>query len=261
MPEGPEVALMADQIQNVSGCYLYSVVVKHIYKYDEFDKLVLPQQVNMIFARGKKLVIMMSQQVLVFSPLMTGKLLWKEGKYTRAILGFYDDSTGKYTDLYLDDKRTIALINVFPVDKLSEYLYSKVGPDWLHDDITFDMFRKAVKKRKIAIGRFLIDQHTFSGIGNYLRAEILYASQINPHRISRDLTDEELDVLYRYIRIIIKEAYLHKGLTISDYLTPNSERGTYEPKCYGRTRDSNNFEVKVDKLGTQNIYWVPTIQK
>lgn len=261
MPEGPEVALMADQIQILLGTYFYSVMIKHNSKYQEFEKLILPQQITMIFAKGKKLVILMTRQALIISPLMTGKLLWKEGKHTQAILNFIAEDLKTAYDLYFDDKRTIALINVIEADKLSEHLYNKVGLDWLHDDIPYAIFKKTLKRRRIPIGKFLIDQHAFCGIGNYLRAEILYAAQINPHTPTRNLTDDQIEILYKFIKTIIREAYFHKGLTISDYLTPNSEKGTYEPKCYGRKIDDNNQPVKYEKLGTQFIYWVPSLQK
>lgn len=261
MPEGPEVALMSDQIQCLLGSKLYSVILHHTTKYRAFWNLIYPQDVRMIFARGKKLIIMMSQQTLIFSPLMTGKLLWKEGNYTRAILTFHDTLLNKEYNLYLDDKRTLALIDVVTSDKLSEHLSNKVGADWLHDDITLTTFKKTIQKRRVPIGKFLVNQQVFSGIGNYLRAEILYASQINPFTPTRDLSGDKIEILYKFIKTIIRDAYQHKGLTISDYLTPNGEQGTYEPKCYGRKTDDNGYEIKHEKLGTQFIYWVPAISR
>ena len=52
------------------------------------------------------------------------------------------------------------------------------------------MKMKRYEEKKI--GNLIVDQKVISGIGNYLRADILYQSTISPYRTIKSLNEEDL---------------------------------------------------------------------
>ncbi|MGG6265599.1 hypothetical protein ACQ4M3_06285 [Leptolyngbya sp. AN03gr2] len=66
------------------------------------------------------------------------------------------------------------------------------------------------------IGAALLDQTIVAGIGNYLRAEILFLCQIDPWRKVQELTQPELDSLCQIIPQIARRAYETAGVTASE---------------------------------------------
>ncbi|MER3477781.1 MAG: hypothetical protein C4287_16450, partial [Leptolyngbya sp. ERB_1_2] len=66
------------------------------------------------------------------------------------------------------------------------------------------------------IGAVLLDQSSLAGIGNYLRAEILFLCQIDPWRNVSELTELELHQLCEMIPQIARRAYETGGSTVSD---------------------------------------------
>ena len=72
-----------------------------------------------------------------------------------------------------------------------------------------------------------MNQKLVSGIGNYLKAECLYASRISPHRACDSLSDEEIDLLFENCKTIIRRSYELGGATISSYRQPNGGDGMF----------------------------------
>ena len=63
-------------------------------------------------------------------------------------------------------------------------------------DITREQFREALTRENHTLKRALTDPRLFSGIGNAYSDEILHAARLSPLKLSRALTDEEVDRLY-----------------------------------------------------------------
>jgi formamidopyrimidine-DNA glycosylase len=66
------------------------------------------------------------------------------------------------------------------------------------------------------IGAALLDQQILAGIGNYLRAEILFDCRLDPWRKIADLTASELERLIHSIPLMAQRAYTTGGFTVSD---------------------------------------------
>ena len=59
-----------------------------------------------------------------------------------------------------------------------------------------------------------MDQTKISGIGNYLRSEIMYEAEINPFSYIIDLSETEINNLYKYIISIMQIVIILKNLII-----------------------------------------------
>jgi len=94
-----------------------------------------------------------------------------------------------------------------------------------------------LKRSKSEIKRAILDQTILSGVGNIYADEALWRAKIHPERRSSTLSDTELRLLLRSIRIVMKRA-LDLGGTSFDhlYVNVNGESGYFATRLavYGR---------------------------
>ena len=113
---------------------------------------------------------------------------------------------------------------------------------------------KRIKNKQIC--GFLLEQKYFSGIGNFLRSEIVYTAKIRPDKILSNLSDFEKGELYDVSLKVILEAYLTQGISGGYF-----PKGTFKLKCYNRNFDPyGNIVVKEYFKDKRSMYWVPEIQ-
>jgi formamidopyrimidine-DNA glycosylase len=142
------------------------------------------------------------------------------------------------------------------LDEYLKYLY-KNAIDVFDEEFDIKTFKKnfeIVKLKplsKFNIASILINQgYLCSGIGNYLKCEILYEAKINPNRSINDIKDEELEVLYKAIKKVC-ELHLSKEGRSEEHL-----------KVYGKKVDADGNEIKYEETQDgKKTYWVPEIQK
>lgn len=96
-----------------------------------------------------------------------------------------------------------------------------LGPDVLPPGGPGAYDAAAVRERMLAhpdrtVGAVLLDQTVLAGLGNYLRAEILWTCRIDPWRTVGRLEPEEWDALDREIPRISDLAYRAGGRTVSE---------------------------------------------
>ena len=108
----------------------------------------------------------------------------------------------------------------------------------------------------------MLDQSKFSGIGNYLRAEILYQCRISPWRKLSELSEKEQELLYFTTLKIMKRSYESNGKTLKSYVTPEGHNGKFRCVVYGCSSDPDGNIIKTEKDSTgRMIHWVPAVQK
>lgn len=74
----------------------------------------------------------------------------------------------------------------------------------------------AEPSRERTIGAALLDQTVAAGIGNYLRAEILFDCRLDPWRRVADLSAPDRDALCRSIPALARRAYEGGGVTVPE---------------------------------------------
>lgn len=263
---------MADELAAQVGDVLVNVAIHRASPRRDLSRLVVPQVVRSVTSHGKKLLVVLQDQAIIFAPLMTGRIMYQPSTTKTTIVLTLTFQSGVVW--YVEDSRTFSQLSVVSVGELTKYLSGVVGPDWLADEsptvpepihrpppVSWDYFRTTCAKRRAPIGNLLVDQKCWSGIGNYLRAEILYQARTDPHRPAKSIPEEELRTIYEAAQQIIREAHRCRGLTISQYRTPTGKTGFFPPAVYGRTTDPEGYPVRNEKLGSQTIHWVPDRQQ
>jgi DNA-formamidopyrimidine glycosylase len=271
MPEGAEVHTVADRLhQKISGKWIWDIKVNQKSRYfksglDKLDKIHFPIFISCINAKGKKIIFECLTSVgrkklyLVSALAMTGRWQYVPGNHSGIEFKFEDGSF-----VYFDDQRHFgALIICLNKAELKETM-KEVGPDLLIEDISFEDYNEVISNQKIKtkqICGFLLEQKHFSGVGNWVRAEVLYESRIAPHRTLESLSLEDKYRIYFYSIKILRDAYKVRGLTITNYIDPEGEFGEYPVKVYFQEKDPFGNEVSRSVLNvTRTIHWVPKLQ-
>jgi formamidopyrimidine-DNA glycosylase len=277
MPEGPEVYSFGiealDYFKNnklikiniLSGKYKKKSV-----KNFNILKTVLPSKILSVSTYGKILLLQLELNYFVVVTFgMTGFLTTSDMKHNR--IEFVTESG---ISIYYNDQRNFGNIYVLPSDVLNEKI-SVLGPDLLDNRTSFEIFKKQFdkfleKSPTMKIGLLLIDQTFVCGIGNYLRADILYYSKISPYRELKKIKTIELKTIYnktynliRYYASIqmptkLRTKKIKDNLVYSLNHTPQDYGRVF--MIYGEKNDVDGNKISKDKFYGRSIYWVNDVQ-
>jgi formamidopyrimidine-DNA glycosylase len=102
--------------------------------------------------------------------------------------------------------------------------------------------------------KLLMNQSCISGVGNYLKSEILYDARVSPHKAIGECDDAELERVYTAVASLPRRAFetkLSRGVVI---------RGRFFMKVYRKKVDPQGNVVKREKTTDNRItHWVPAV--
>lgn len=171
---------------------------------------------------------------------------------------------------YFGDSRHFGTVTISQNRSALQKKLNKLGPDMLtgtpiSDSEFIKIFRQPKFNNK-NICKVLMGQEAISGVGNYIKAEVLYECQINPWALIADLDDSVLIKLHQAIKNIVHKAYAGHGTTLYTYTGTRREKGTFQNmlKVYGKEVDPVGNKVMTigenispDKRTT---HYVPVVQ-
>lgn len=239
MPELAEVKIMSEYINSVSEGRLYLNAKKSpetkvkTQMEDPFDGLPFAIEAQ---SRGKELMLTLKsvggeERSLKFAMGMSGNWATSNpGELVKHAHVRFNGADGK--NLLMVDVRRFAKWD------WTESWSDKRGPCPLSEYESFcENIRNNLHKPIFnkPIFDIMMDQKYFNGIGNYLRAEILYRLDVNPFEIARTVINNY--ELFKMCHDVCLEAYLVGGGELKDWDNP-FKRG------YGRGR----INEKMNKL-------------
>lgn len=273
MPEGPEVKLSADLIRPL----LVGKTVKNAFAtknsrykyqnpngYDKFLEFVKTGncKIEDVQTKGKFMYWTFTDHHYLMSTFgMTGQWSPEEGKHPCFILELDDG-----TRMVFNDPRHFGTVQFVDSYAMLNLKISELGWDPLRDKVEdwAPHLKKHVLKSIKPIGQLLMDQGLFSGVGNYIRAEALYLSEISPWRQGNLMSETEFERLCQSLVTVMTDSYQHQGATIQTYKTAFGAEGKYSTlfKVYGHKKDSlGNPIIKEATPEGRTIHWCPAIQK
>ena len=268
MPEGPEVKRMSINIsERIEGDKITEALVlggKWIKNppanINEFQKN-LPSKVQNISAKGKSIQIYLENGWTIWNTLgMSGGWKDNQGKHSH-----FSILTDKGKKIWFDDTRRFGNLIFIKDQKDVQGRLNKIGPDLLNEDVSFDTFSNIIKRRgSKPISKVLMDQSMISGIGNYIKCEVLYRSKISPWRLCQDITDEEMQDLYKYSLLVIKKSFDQGGATLSTYTDMDGKKGEFVFffMVYMKKNCPLGYDVKREITPDgRTTHWVPEVQK
>jgi formamidopyrimidine-DNA glycosylase len=276
MPEGPEVATVADCLRPyLTGRIIIRYALGERAKAYKFDQLSTPCTITGVRSYGKKVIFDLNTGYHIITSLgMSGRLTFTPGNHThiRFDIGVTEKvgvlSVVKSTfSIYFDDQRYMGNIEVVRPEDSSAY-FNALGPDLLQAArvdatwITQDQWHKIFKGRRRAMCDVLTMQELVSGIGWYLMTDILYYSGIHPERRSDTLTKDEWELIRVNAHKVIRLSYAYGGFTIESFISPDGKLGNYPAAIYGKQKDSVGHTIVHKKISaSRSIHYVEEIQK
>lgn len=264
MPEGPECHVLTDSLRElIDGKKLVDFNVLRG-RYNETgitnSANLKGHHVKKVECKGKLICIYIGHYCLFITLGMTGTFTTIQDNHCQVSMDF-DEIT-----IYYRDPRHMGTLRVARnMDEINNILHSR-GPDLLTQDIGIKEFAnilRRVNNKNICI--VLMDQKYVSGIGNYLKAEILYRCKISPWKNVKELTDDQLENIYTISRVLLKKSYKKGGASI--YTFENSlinvkGRFTQNFRVYNKDKDSHGYVVIRDETPDKRVtHWVPEVQK
>ena len=166
--------------------------------------------------------------------------------------------------IFFQDSRRFGTFSLLSKEELEKKL-GELGPDVLRDLDTSKELKDLIdKKYRIQDKRLcevLMDQSFISGIGNYLRADIMYEAKLDPTRIIDSFSDNEIEKLFDAIKKIVKLSYDSKATTCGNY-SSSIHQGYYDPLIYGKKKCPSGGKIECFKdKQKRTVWWVPAHQK
>ena len=179
--------------------------------------------------RGKNIIFHLSGgAALVVHLRMTGRLHLVPaptvpGQHTHAIFSFRK----RREQLCFHDTRKFGRIWLERTGAEGEVpSLSRLGPEPL--EISAREFVRRVQAKRRLIKPLLLDQNFLAGVGNIYADESLHRAGIHPRRNSAELSEEELERLYRAVRRILQAAIREGGTSVRSYVDSGGSRGGYQ---------------------------------
>lgn len=270
MPESPEIRIFANRLNfSCARREIQSItIVRGPYKENEKERYrcfreqvetFQPHRVKKVRSKGKWLYFELGgpkYAALGIHHGMEGS--WCVKPDNKHIILELEISAEHKTSkkIYFQDSRRFGTFLLLTKDKLKKEL-DKLGPDIFK--MTPEEFNEALETKRIQKHRLceaLMDQRIISGIGNYLRADIMYLARVDPKTEIKDLTNKYKKRLYKAIRKVSRTSY-KAGSTTVGYYESSIHSGGYEFLVYQKAICPKGKEVQTfkDKNG-RTVHWV-----
>ena len=238
MSEGPEVKRRAEELNAaLAGETILSIEAHHKRLLAFLEKSpdpIIGHRINRVYSIGKHILFELDNGLYLHNHLlMFGS--WRI--YDAGVQVPHDERTMEV--IGTESKQAVlrggSVFEVLDAEGLRRHpSLSKLGPDVLGDgfdeDCALENFRKHPEEE---IGVALLNQELISGVGNYLKSEILFATRTDPRRCVREFGDEELREIIRATRRITQASFESQGYTIPEELRGRLEETGMLPRTMG----------------------------
>lgn len=271
MPEGPEIRRAADRIEEVLAGRIVESISFGLPRLRRHARVLRGQRVLGLETRGKALLTHFDNDWSIYSHNQLYGV-WKVVPRGRL------PKTNRSLRLALHTQTHSALlysasdISVWPTHELDQHPFlSRIGPDILSRQLHWrevaDRLMMSAFTRRRLEGLYL-DQRFLAGIGNYLRAEILFAAGLDPLRRAASLGRGDRGRLARATLDVSRRSYATAGITLPPRLAAQLDAA-------GLSREKRRFfvfgrdgqpcyrctgEIVRAETGGRRLYWCPTCQ-
>ncbi len=242
MPECIEVAWTADCLNKLILGY------KFLTPDPENNQIV-----SKVFSHGKQLFIQFKTFTINIHFGLSGYLSTIPNlPYCRYKIRFIKDNSDVY--LYYYDKLNFGNVKYLYDKKELKDKLSKLGLNVMEPkEFTYQNFTSVIQGKRSSISKFLLEQKYMSGIGNYLKSEILYHAKINPYTPVNQLSNNDIERLYNAIKYIIYNSYL-KGFTNQHIKEYNQIKENFGFTSIPLTLTSTDLNIENPQPYTFEVY-------
>jgi len=269
IPEGPELRIIAAQLNaKVSGLVLTNInILSGPYKTSTSDKYkkfraslrkFSKATLNNVETTGKVMYWELTpksntnvvvNEYLVIGFGLTGGFKFEKGDHSRIEFVFNNSKS-----LYYNDIRNFGTFEFMNRVSLNTKI-NAMGPDAFEitdEELADQLATPSIQKHEIA--KALLNQKVVAGIGNYLRAEILYVANVDPMIRVKDLNEGQIKRIHKAIHSVMDDVMECKGTL--NYMDTDEKPGSYKFKVYQQEVSPDGRDVKKTTLACRSIYHV-----
>lgn len=270
MPEGPEVTKLVKSLRRYMKNKKIENIIYTKKKYNKTFDLLSPRPLKCkdINKKGKFIYFTFltndTTTLYMFCSLgLSGHFSKVESKYKQFEIVFTDG-----TNLYFNDMLSYSHFKVvLEKEELLKKL-NKLAPDIIDNNfnvidnedfierVQYTKCHKTYKNKTVA--EILSNQERrngiVSGIGNYLRSEILYTAKINPFMKMKDFNEKLAGDLYKGLVKVLSKVY--KASKGQKTLYNDEYTNEYVFRVYKRDHDYKGNKVIKKKIKGRYIYFI-----
>lgn len=214
MPEGPEIRRAADTL---SAAIAGKTLIAAWFAFPAlkiYEQRLAGAQVTQIVTRGKALLTCFSNDLVLYSHNQLYGV-WRVGlpetlpntqRDLRVRLTAADSAVSLYSASDID---------MLTSDQLATHPFLQhIGPDVLDMTVTVEQVQERLlspRFRRRQFSGLLLDQAFLAGLGNYLRAEILWQAELAPRHRAADLSPDQLAALSQALLEVPRLSYRTRG--------------------------------------------------
>jgi endonuclease-8 len=147
-----------------------------------------------------------------------------------------------------------------------EKLLERLGPDPLNGDGAAKFVARVAKSRK-TIGELLMDQSVAAGVGNILRAELLYRARQSPFTPGREVEERALRSIWKDAGVLMKAAMVDRRIVTARLKDRPHKKGQalkeeahYVYRRQGRPCFVCGTKILTKVMAGRNLFWCPVCQ-
>jgi endonuclease VIII len=147
-----------------------------------------------------------------------------------------------------------------------EKLLERLGPDPLNGDGAAKFVARVAKSRK-TIGELLMDQSVAAGVGNILRAELLYRARQSPLTPGREVEERALRSIWKDAGVLMKAAMVDRRIVTARLKDRPHKKGQalkeeahYVYRRQGRPCFVCGTKILTKVMAGRNLFWCPVCQ-
>ena len=270
MPEGPEIRRAADRVARaVAGDELEGVFF-HFERLKEYEEALRGQFVTAVDTHGKAMITRFSGGLSMYShnQLYGCWMIRRAGA---------DPNTNRSLRAALRTATHSALlysasdVDVLDVDGLASHPFLRgLGPDALWPEVEWREIDERLRSKTFfrrQLATVLLDQSFVAGLGNYLRAEILFEAGVLPEVRACDLHPSRRQKLARRVLSVPRRSVETGGVTLPDAKAKRAAaaRGRRRRRFWvfaqaGKPCLRCGVPVQRGVAGGRRIYWCPGCQ-
>lgn len=252
MPEGPELRLMADFLNQYKNEKILRTEKSSV------TKIKIDDISNGVFmraeSRGKELMLVFGVEADTPSGFYPIKYFFSMGMSGNWLVSESEIPKHSHFQIFFDDK-VVCMVDP------RRFAKWRIDNNWKQDrspDIMYERnewvlnYNKRIKTLgHVSIYELLMNQKLFNGVGNYIRAEVLYKMDIHPNTTSRDVDWRDL---LECITTVMQEAYAVGGLEMSAFKNPNDSDTTKNKGDWQQCYNKPNMSSIIDSNGRKFWY-------
>lgn len=235
MPEGPEIKRAADQIAKAIVDRPTTELFFAFAHLKPYEAVLTGQTVLSVKPRGKALLIGFENRFSIYSHNQL------YGRWEIRAAHSYPETKRQLRLAIHNEKKSALLYSASDIEVLDEMsialhpFLSNIGPDVLDEATSIaqivDRFQSKRFYRR-SLTALLLDQKFLSGLGNYLRSEILFVAKVHPTLRPIDCTLEQVTQLATASIAVTQQSYETGGITSDLQIAARLKQQGYHRNSY-----------------------------